>query len=125
MNNIPVAFLSLLSGALIWGSGYYCGTQATEEEYQQKLLTAVKAEKLLWSEKDEERKVALRDADAWRSKYERLLQSKRAEPGDLQACIRELDGCRNLEKRCYEIVGRAREGLDRIRIEYGDGKQTK
>lgn len=125
MSNITVAFLSFLSGALIWGSGYYCGTQATEEEYHQKLLTAVKAEKLLWSEKDEERKVALRDADAWRSKYERLLQSKRAEPGDLQACIRELDGCRNLEKRCYEIVGRAREGLDRIRIEYGDGKQTK
>lgn len=125
MNNIMLAFLSLLSGALLWGSGYYCGTQATEEEYHEKMLGAVEAERLLWRQKDEERKEALRDAGVWRSKYERLLQSKRAEPGDVQTCIRELDGCRDLEKRCYEIVGRAREGLDRIRIEYGDGKQTK
>lgn len=125
MSKVVVIFLSFLSGALFWGSGYYCGMQITEEEYHEKMLAAVEAEKLLWREKDEERKAALRDAGVWRSKYERLLQSKRAEPKDVQTCIRELDGCRDLEKRCYEIVGRAREGLDRIRIEYGDGKQTK
>lgn len=125
MQYILMSIFSFLFGASIYVFGYINGADDTEQAYQKKVIEAVEAERKIQEEKDEQRKAALRDAGVWRSKYERLLQSKRAEPHDIQTCIGELDRCRDLEKRCYGVIGRAVEGFDRIRIEYGDGKQTK
>jgi len=50
-------------------AGYLRGIEVTKQTYQKKVIEAVEIERKI-QEKDEQRKAALRDADAWHSVYE-------------------------------------------------------
>lgn len=111
----------LLVSSFIFGSGYYIGSQITQNKVMKEHIEAVNQVLIKERAKQDEKDKKLAEANILisqlRSLNERVQCSTDKPSKDLQSCNRERLRLRNLAKRCSSVVTRYIEGTDKLIIE--------